>query len=444
MRAAPPGAALYVSRVLQLSRHSSEALEILPDGVVRSILDMLRAERSARLFFLAHAQSAFGNGIGYVALILVAYDRYPSAWGITLVLLADFLPGTLFGALLGAAADRWSRRRCAVAADVARAIAFIGIAFVSGIEATVALALLAGLGTGLFSPSILAGLPTLVAPERTAPAMSLYGMLNELGTLLGSSIAALLLLVADPETLLIANGASFAVSALIVATLPFAPPAARDADAGPRASLLRETGEGFRAARELPGMTVLIGAGAAVLLFAGALAVVELLYATQELDAGDSGFSVLVALSGAGIVIGNAVGSRGGTIERLRRSYLFGLMLMALALIGMALAPTFALACICFVAMGIGNGMVLFYGRLLMQRTVPEHLLGRIYGVWYAVTSGAFAIAFIATGALADAVGVRELLAVGGVGGLCVWLWATPMLRREWPAEAGRPLPADG
>src|SRR5690349_10797042 len=128
---------------------------------------MLRAERAARIFFVSHAQSSFGNGVGYVALVLVAYKRFPSAWGISLVLLADFVPG-LFGAVFGAAADRWSRRACAVVADIARAVAFIGVSYVGGIEATIALALLAGVGTGLFLPAILSGLPTLVSSERVA------------------------------------------------------------------------------------------------------------------------------------------------------------------------------------------------------------------------------------------------------------------------------------
>src|SRR3954447_20865043 len=99
---------------------------------MRAIVDMLRAERSARLFFVSHAQSTFGNGVGYVALILVAYDRFTSPWGITLVLLADFLPSTVLGVVLGAASDRWSRRMCACVADLLRAAAFIGIALVGG------------------------------------------------------------------------------------------------------------------------------------------------------------------------------------------------------------------------------------------------------------------------------------------------------------------------
>jgi MFS family permease len=398
---------------------------------MRSIVDMLRRERHARLFFMAHAQSSLGTGVGYVALVLVAYDRLPSAWGITLVLLADFLPATFFGAIFGAAADRWSRRTCAVLADVARAIAFVGIGLVGGIEATVALALLGGFGAGLFQPAILAGLPTLVHQSRMAPAMSLYGLIGELGTLLGSALAAGLLIVMGPETLLIANGVTFALSALALAALPFREPSAAEPAEGQRPSLLREARAGLRATRELPGVFTVVMASGSVLLFAGMLTVVELLYAKEELDAGDSGFSILVALSGLGILIGNGFGARGGDVVELRRRYLVGLCVVGVALIGMSVAPTFALACIAFVIVGIGNGMVLVYGRLLLQAAVPDRMLGRVYGIKDAVLSGAFGIAFVSAGALAEGVGTRTVLALAGAGSLLTWLIATPALRRE-------------
>ena len=59
----------------------------------------------------------------------------------------------LLGPIFGAAADRWSRKRCAIVADVLRVVAFAGIALVDSFEATVALAVLAGAGTGLFTPA---------------------------------------------------------------------------------------------------------------------------------------------------------------------------------------------------------------------------------------------------------------------------------------------------
>src|SRR5215217_9517660 len=107
---------------------------------MRSVIELLRHEPRARVFFAALAQSALGTGAAYVALLIVAFDRFESGWAVGLILFADLVPSMLLGPVFGAAADRWSRRTCLVVADVARAVAFIGIAFVGSIEATVALA----------------------------------------------------------------------------------------------------------------------------------------------------------------------------------------------------------------------------------------------------------------------------------------------------------------
>jgi MFS family permease len=81
---------------------------------VRRTLDLRRHERVARLYFAVLAQSALGNGAAYIALLVVAYERFHSAWAISLILVADLAPAGLFGPVLGAAADRWSRRNCLI------------------------------------------------------------------------------------------------------------------------------------------------------------------------------------------------------------------------------------------------------------------------------------------------------------------------------------------
>ena len=59
-------------------------------------------------------QSALGTGAGYVALLLIAYERFGSRRGRSAsVLLADLVPPMLLGPVFGAAADRWSRSAAA-------------------------------------------------------------------------------------------------------------------------------------------------------------------------------------------------------------------------------------------------------------------------------------------------------------------------------------------
>ena len=214
---------------------------------MKEVLALLRAEPRARWFFVALTQSALGTGAAYPALLLIAYERFHSPWAISAVLVADLAPAMFLGPLFGALADRWSRRWCAVAADVLRVGAFVGVALAQDFALTIAFAALAGVGTALFTPAALAGLPSLVSKERIPAATSLYGAIADLGFTAGPGLAAVVLIVAGPEEILLVNGVSFALSALDSGPASIrlqAPPTAPGTDVRDTPSLLRETREG--------------------------------------------------------------------------------------------------------------------------------------------------------------------------------------------------------
>lgn len=389
-----------------------------------------------RVFVLALTQSSLGTGAGYIALLILALDRLDSPWAISMVLLAELVPAMLLGALFGAAADRWSRRACTVTADGLRAIAFVGIAFVPGIEATVAFAALAGVGTGLFGPAALAGLPSLVEQRRLPAATALFGAISDLGFFVGPALAGAVLLVASAETLMLANGLTFAVSAAMLAGLRFgAAPEHTPAEHEGRPSLLGEAREGLRAAAGTAGVRTILAASGAALFFAGILNVGELPFATEDLGTTETGYSMLAAILGLGFIGGSVAGSKGGELAELRRRYLLGLLLLGVGLIASALAPSFAVALATFALFGFGNGLLLVYERLLIQSVVPDRLAGRVFGVKDSLSAWAFGAAFVIAGAVIALAGARTMLFAAGVGGVLVWGLATVTLRRAWRVE---------
>ena len=211
--------------------------------------------------------------------------------------------------------------QCTVIADLLRAVAFIGIAFVPGIEATVALAALAGIGTGLFGPAALAGLPSLVEPRRLPAATSLYGAISDLGFFVGPAIAGAVLLVGSAETLMLANGLTFAVSAVLLARLRFgAAPERKPSESGEqtRTSLFAEARDGLRAAAGIAGVRPILVASGAALFFAGLLNVAELPFATDDLGTSEAGYSMLAAILGLGFIGGSVAGARGARCPQLR------------------------------------------------------------------------------------------------------------------------------
>jgi MFS family permease len=368
-----------------------------------------------------------------VALLLIAYDRFQSPWAISLVLLADLLPAMLLGPVFGAAADRWSRKWCAVGADVIRAGAFIAIALVDDFAATVGFAVLAGAGSALFTPATLAGLPSLVSKARLPAATSLYGAIADLGFTAGPGIAAAFLIVAGPADILIVNGLTFAASAVILARLRFGAPApgARRAQGSTVPSLLREAREGLGVVARMRAIRVVIAGSTAALFFGGIFNVGELPFARDEIGTSDAGYSILVALFGLGFVLGSLAGSSGGSPRLLRRRFLQGVMLMGIGFLLSGLAPTLGVALVGFTLAGFGNGLLLVHERLIVQEDVPDDLMGRAFGVKDALASWAFGVAFVAAGYLLTLVSPRELVLAAGVGGLLVCACSALALWRE-------------
>jgi MFS family permease len=400
---------------------------------------------SLRRFFLAHFQSELGNGAAYVALLLVAYQRLHSGWAIALVLLADFVPGIALGAPLGALADRLARRRLMIAADLLRAGAFIGLAAIPSFGATVGLALVAGVGTTMYRTTVNAVLPTIVSQEQRSPASALYGMNMSIGMTLGPALTALVLLFGAPTFVLAANGATFLVSAAVLRTLRLD----RDAEATDdsasqeeRTSLWASTVEGARSARRLPGVSMLLTIATVSILAAALMNVAEPLLATGPLHAGNSGFSLLVAVYGAAMAAGSVATARAGSsVQRLRRWLMVGLAMQGVGMIASAAAPSLGLAAASFALTGAGNA---FFGApevRLLQELAGDRLLGRMFGLRDTACNLAYVLAFLSAGAVLAALGVRAVFALGGAGLLALTAVAPLGFRPDRTADALPALP---
>ena len=393
----------------------------------------------ARRFFAAHAQSCLGTGLAYVALPLLAYERFDSAWAISAVLLPDLLPAIVLGPLLGALVDRVGWRLCATIADVLRCIAFLVVMNAHSLPAMIVGAALAGVGTALFHPAALTGLPRLTPGERRPAGMALFSALDDLGLTVGPALAALALAVVAPSTLMLGNAVTFAVSALLIGTLHSADvaPEAREL-VRPRASLLHEARTGIQTLLQRPEVRTLLASSTGVVLCVGVTNVGEVVLARDVLDVGGSGLALMVTAGGVGTALGSLASrfTRGGA-WLWRRAYLIGLAAMVSELLACAVLDSFWLVVPALATGGFGNGLALVHDRLLLSETTPEALHGRLFALQKTCVSLAFAVSILAAGAVIVLGGVQLAFLLSGLAMLGVMALAFPRLRAAWP----RPTP---
>lgn len=394
------------------------------------------SEAPARRFFAAHAQSCLGTGLAYVALPLLAYDRFGTVWAVALVLLPDLLPAILLGPLLGALVDRIGWRVCAVVADILRCGAFVAVTLVGSLPLMVLCAAVAGLGTALFVPSALAGLPRLLRGDRVrAGGMGIYSALDDLGMIAGPALAAACLAVLSPGALLGMNAVTFLISALLLASLPAGAATGRVAVA--RRSLFADARTGVRTLAARPEIRVLLASSTGVVLCVGITNVGEVVLAREVLGVGGSGLAVLVTAGGVGTILGSLCArlTVAGTWA-WRRAYLLGIAAMTAELIACGVVGSFWLVVCALMLGGFGNGLALVHDRLLLARSTPSELHGRLFGLQKTFTSLAFALSFVASGALIAGFGVHAAFLLSGVALACVFMLALPRLRAAWPSPA--------
>jgi MFS family permease len=354
------------------------------------------------------------------------------------VLLPDLLPAILLGPLLGALIDRVGWKACATLADAARGLAFAALPYLRSLPAMVAAATLAGMGSALFAPAALAGLPRLASGNRRPAAMGLFGALDDVGQTLGPAAAGLLLAVTGTTALLVAHAATFAISAGLIATLRVAAGGCEPAPSRAR-SLLAEARAGVREVAARPEVRALIASSAAAVVCIGMTNVGEVVLARQTLGLGGSGLAAFMTAGGVGTVAGSLAG-RFRSPWQWRRAYLVGLGCMAVDLLCCSFVPSFWLLLPVFCLGGFGNGFALMHDRLLLSDATPESLHGRLFAVQKTCTSLAFAVSFAGAGALIAGAGIRTAFFCAGFGLVVVALVAAPRLRAAWPAPTGDAL----
>ncbi|HEY7381847.1 MAG TPA: MFS transporter [Gaiella sp.] len=390
-------------------------------------LTLFRREPAFRLLFLATAASAVGTYLAALALSVDIFDRTGSGRWLAALLIADFLPIVVIGLTLGPLVDRLQRRRLMVVADLVRGGVFCALPFVDQPAAIVGLAAVNGIATGFFRPAVWAGVPNLVEDDDLEQANSLLSTVEHVAWMVGPVAAGAILAASGPSLAYWVNAGTFVVSAALVARIP-----ARRLQSVESLSRghWRDVRDGLGlVVRTRPLLTVLLVWNIAAVATAG-VNVAEVVFAKEELGAGNVGLGVLVGATGVGLVVGSffastALGSLGMT-----RVYGSSLALMGIGFGTAAAAPSIAIAAVLAAVATVGNGCAIVCNQLLVQRGSPDAMRGRALAVLMSTYYGTLGLGMAGAGVLTDVFGARTTWALAGCVYLLAALVAFPMTRR--------------
>ncbi len=366
--------------------------------------------RSFWTLWSATLASGLGDGVVLVGFPLLAARLTDNARSISGISIAAALPWLIAGLPAGVLADRLDRRRLMFSIELFRAVTLgvFGLSVALGQQSLPLLYLTVfalGLGQTAFSAASSVELPRLVADERLGQANG-YLLSAEMASeqTLGPAIGGLLFSAAVALPF-VADGVSFALSAvLIAAAIP-----RRTVAAAPdvRSTLRADLREGWRHFLD-DDLLVLFAGVIAILAFCQAMVLSTLvLSALRTFGLGSAGYGLLLGCASIGSVIGGIVA---GHVDR-RCGPALTLSLAALvagggyAIIGFTRNGVVAGVGLAIEAIAVTLGNV--SSMTLRQRRVPGHLLGRVGNITRWCIFGVVPLGALAGGLLAEGVSLR-------------------------------------
>ena len=152
-----------------------------------------------------------------------------------------------------------------------------------------------------------------------------------------------------------------------------------DADDGPH-SILHGAGAGFREIRRSRDLTLLLGLYCAQTVVAGASLVFGVAIALDLLDLEEASVGLLDAVLGIGGLVGGFLALVLATRGRLAVDFGFGVLLWSAPLLLVVARPELGAVLLMMALLGLGNSLVDINAFTIMQRLVPDEVMGRVFG----------------------------------------------------------------
>jgi MFS family permease len=396
------------------------------------LLSTLR-NRDFALFASAFTTSSIGAWAYNVALVVWLLDATGSPSWVAAATAGRFVPALLFSAYGGVIAERFERVRLMFVLDLIAGASMVLMAVEMYFDAAPVLVVMTAavasvVGTA-YQPAAAALTPQLVPEKELGAANALRNTIDNVCVIAGPGLGAVLLLAGEPWLAVAVNALTYVVSAgLTILIRERSTPV--DVTEGGEAGPLKQMQVGMKAIASSASAATLVAYSVIATIVFGIDTVLFVVLSRDILGTGAEGYGYLLAGLGVGGVVAAGLVTRLERLPKLGTIILLGMAAYCLPTLVFLAVDEPVVAFIAQVVRGAGTLVVDVLAITALQRTLPNELLGRVFGAFETLVLLAVLFGSVITPLGLSWFGLDAMIVFAGLGIPLLCLIGLPWLRR--------------
>jgi len=379
--------------------------------------------------------SLTGTWMQTIAQSWLVIELTDSKAALGFVTMLQFLPITLFVLPAGVLADRVSKRNLLMGTRLLAMTQSILLAVLvasGNVEywQVCILAVMLGLANAFEQPARQAFIVEMVGKDELMNAVALNSGLFNGARLVGPAVGGIIIALFGVQVAFFINAVSFIPTIWALAAMNMNELFTSEIRRG--ANVLAELREGLSYVYRSPPTLLVVILAAFIGMFGFNFIVALPLISKYVLDGGAAELGFLTAALGLGAVLSALVIAGRKTVNR--RTIFVGAAAFSLLLGGVAASTTFALTMMLLFFLGVALTAFASTANTAVQLSTPDHLRGRVMGIWMLLFAGSTPFGGYLTGYMSEHLGVQTAImfnaAMCGVG-VCVALLYYVTHRRQ-------------
>jgi MFS family permease len=371
--------------------------------------------RNFQLFFSGQLISLIGTWMQNLAQAWLVYRLTGSLVLLGGISFSGQIPIFLFSMLGGIVADRFSRHRVVIATQTASMVLALALAALTLTHAVriwhiFVLAGLLGVVNAFDVPARQSFIVDMVERADLMNAIALNSSMFNASRVVGPAVAGILVATIGEGWCFFANGISYIAVIVGLLLMRVEPRPAARGGGSPLANMV----EGFRFVignRAIHALLILLGIAS---LTGMPFTVLMPVFADRILHGGPKALGWLTGCAGMGALAAALLLASRQTLKGLGGWIAASATAFGAALIVFAMSRTFLLSAAILVPVGFTLMLQMGSSNTLIQSMVPDHLRGRVMGVYSMMIMGMAPFGGLLAGLVADRLGAPATVAIGG------------------------------